>query len=68
MEKSSPLLTEKQVAEIRAGVAEGIRGPVMLKWVEQLLADHDERVKWIEELLPGNHAERVRLERERARR
>ena len=32
------LLTEEQVAEIRAGVREGIRGPVMLKWVEQLLA------------------------------
>jgi hypothetical protein len=25
------------VAEIRRGVKDGIRGPIMLKWVEQLL-------------------------------
>jgi hypothetical protein len=41
-----------QLAEIRAGVKEGIRGPVMLKWIELLLEDRDER---------------VRLERERAK-
>ena len=39
------LLTAAQLAEIRAGVKEGIRGPVMLKWIELLLADHDERVR-----------------------
>jgi hypothetical protein len=39
------LLTEAQLAEIRAGVKEGIRGPVMLKWIGQLLEDHDERVR-----------------------
>lgn len=46
------LLTDDQLAEIRAGVRDGIRGPVMLKWIELLLADRDER---------------VRLERERAK-
>ena len=59
-------MSEKEVEEIRHGVAEGIRGPVMLKWVAQLLADYEARVRWLEELLPGNHAERVRVERERA--
>lgn len=39
------LLTEQEVEVIRAGVAQGIRGPVMLKWVAQLLADRDERVR-----------------------
>ena len=39
------LLSEAQVTEIRTGVREGIRGPVMLKWVEQLLADRDERIR-----------------------
>jgi hypothetical protein len=39
------LLTEDEVAEIRAGVREGIRGPVMLQWIDRLLADHDERVR-----------------------
>lgn len=39
------LLTEAQIAEIRDGVKSGLRGPVMLKWIEWLLADHDERVR-----------------------
>lgn len=39
------LLSEAQVLEIRAGVREGVRGPVMLKWIEQLLADRDERIR-----------------------
>jgi hypothetical protein len=39
------LLTEDQLAEIRAGVKEGIRGPVMLKWIALLLEDHHERVR-----------------------
>ena len=34
------MLTEAEVEEIRKGVAEGLRGPVILKWVEQLLEDH----------------------------
>jgi hypothetical protein len=43
------LLSEAQVLEIRAGVREGIRGPVMLKWIEQLLADRDERIRLADE-------------------
>lgn len=39
------LLTDQEIEVIRAGVAQGIRGPVMLKWVAQLLGDHDERVR-----------------------
>lgn len=39
------LLTEDEVEEIRAGVKMGLRGPVQTKWLEQLLDDHDERVR-----------------------
>ena len=39
------LLTDKEVEEIRAGVRDGLRGPLVLKWVELLLGDHDERVR-----------------------
>jgi len=41
----SKLLTEDQLAEIRPSVKEGIRGPVMLKWVRWLLDEHDELVR-----------------------
>ncbi len=36
-----------------------------MKWVCQLLDDRELRVGWLNQLLPGNHAERVRLEREK---
>ena len=39
------LLTDRELEEIRAGVAQGIHGPVLHKWMAQLLADHDERVR-----------------------
>lgn len=39
------LLTDQEVEEIRQGVAQGIRGPILDKWVRQLLADRDERVR-----------------------
>ncbi len=39
------LLTDEEVEEIRHPLREGVRGrPVLVKWVEQLLADRDERV------------------------
>jgi hypothetical protein len=38
------LLTEAEVSEIREGVRKGIRGPVMLKWVEQLMNERDFRI------------------------
>ena len=39
------MLSEDEVAEIRRGVKEGLRGPVMLTWVERLLKERDERVR-----------------------
>ncbi len=39
------MLSETDVSEIRSGVREGIRGPVLSKWVEMLLRDRDERVR-----------------------
>jgi hypothetical protein len=37
------LLTDAEANEIRLGLALGIRGPVLIKWCGQLLADRDER-------------------------
>jgi len=31
--------------EIRAGIKEGLRGPIVLTWVERLMKDRDERVR-----------------------
>jgi hypothetical protein len=39
------LLTDDQADEIRRGLAGGVRGPVLIKWVELLLADRTERRK-----------------------
>jgi hypothetical protein len=58
------LLSDEDAARIRLGI-EDIRGPILLKWIRQLLDDRELRVAWLDELLPGNHAERVRLEREK---
>jgi hypothetical protein len=44
-EEPRRLLTEDELQEIRDGVRFGMRGPIVLKWVEQLLGDHDERVR-----------------------
>lgn len=38
------MLSDKDADEIRRGLAAGMRGPVLIKWVERLLADRDERV------------------------
>jgi hypothetical protein len=37
------MLTDQEAEEIRRGLAAGMRGPVLLKWCELLLTDHDER-------------------------
>jgi hypothetical protein len=37
------VLTDEQPEDIRLGLASGLRGPVLLKWCEALLADRDER-------------------------
>jgi hypothetical protein len=39
------LLTQAQLEEIRADVRDGVHGPIMLKWIQLLLEDHDERVR-----------------------
>lgn len=44
-EEPPRLLSDQEVEEIRRGVREGLRGPVLLGWVAKLLADHDERVR-----------------------
>jgi hypothetical protein len=67
------LLTEAEIAQIRSGVQGGMRGPVLVKWVEQLLGDHDERVKLERERKGrGSHSSvrrrgRVRLVRDAGR-
>jgi hypothetical protein len=40
----SRMLTDAEAEEIRRGLGAGMRGPVLIKWCEQLLADRDERV------------------------
>lgn len=38
------MLTDAQADEIKRGLTSGMRGPVLIKWVEQLLADREQRV------------------------
>ena len=49
------MLTDAQADEIRRGLTTGMRGPVLLKWCEQLLKDRDERVarQRVEQRWPG---------------
>ena len=39
------MLSDKEADEIRSSVEGGTRGPVLLKWIRQLLEDRAERVK-----------------------
>jgi hypothetical protein len=39
------MLSDKDAEEIRSSVEGGTRGPVLLKWIRQLLEDRDARVK-----------------------
>jgi hypothetical protein len=36
------MLTDADLEEIRQGLRDGLRGPILLKWCEKLLADRDE--------------------------
>ena len=38
------VLTEVDLEEIRQGLRDGLRGPILLKWCQQLLAERDELV------------------------
>jgi hypothetical protein len=37
------MLTDEEAAEIRKLLDAGWRGPILLRWLEQLLQDRDER-------------------------
>jgi len=37
------ILTDKEAEEIRKGLRDGMRGPILIGWCEKLLADRDER-------------------------
>jgi hypothetical protein len=39
------MLTDEQADEIRREVESGTRGPILVRWVEQLLDDRTERVR-----------------------
>jgi hypothetical protein len=39
------MLTDDEAEEIRRGLESGMRGPVLIKWVRELLEDRDERVR-----------------------
>lgn len=39
------MLSEDEVREIREGIKQGLRSPVVVSWVERLLRDRDERVR-----------------------
>jgi len=46
------MLTDEQAEDIRRGLEGGTRGPVLIKWVRELLADRDERLKISREQKP----------------
>jgi hypothetical protein len=44
----SPVLSGADLEEIRQGLRDGLRGPILLKWCEQLLAERDELARRLE--------------------
>jgi hypothetical protein len=36
------MLSDADLEEIRQGLRDGLRGPILLKWCQQLLAERDE--------------------------
>ena len=40
-----PMLSDDEAAEIRSSLDGGTRGPILIKWVRQLLDDRQERVE-----------------------
>ena len=40
-----PMLSDDEAAEIRSSLDGGTRGPILIKWVRQLLDDRQERVR-----------------------
>jgi hypothetical protein len=65
------VLTDKEVEEIRRGLEGGTRGPVLIKWVRELLHDREERARSREDArreahLGGNWAGGTTVEGENA--
>ena len=44
------MLSDQEAEEIARGRARGIGGPLVLKWIDQLLADRVERIQQLEHL------------------
>jgi plasmid stabilization system protein ParE len=44
------MLSDHEAEEIARGRREGVGGPILLKWVDQLLADRLERIRQLEHL------------------
>ena len=61
------MLTDVEADEIRRGVESGLRGPVVIKWIRQLLADPDERLGRPKYEPPKVTGEALRRERKRRR-
>ena len=47
------LISDEDAAEIRNGLDGGTRGPILIKWVRQLLDDRLERVRRAAEARPA---------------
>jgi len=58
------MLSQDEVERIKQGVREGIRGPIMLSWIEKLLKDREERLvrdrRLAAELLSGTVSREAR--------
>lgn len=44
------MLSDQEAAEIERGRREKVGGPIVLKWIDQLLADRRERIQQLEHL------------------
>lgn len=44
------MLSDADLEEIRLGLRDGLRGPILVKWCEQLLAERDEFVARLQAL------------------
>ncbi len=62
-----PVLTDAEADEIRAGVEIGLHGPVIIKWMWQLLDDRDERLRRPKYKPPNLTGRALRREQKRRR-
>ncbi len=52
------MLTDEEAEAIRKKMAEGWRGPILLRWLEQLLQDRDERPRREREAEPTENMDK----------